>query len=122
MNAAALSDLSGLRFPEEMTGFRSVALDNDVQYDITFVIPARSVAPFLEDSGLPEPSADQRVLIHASPLWELNPPDGTIIRSTRDRYQDVDRAVELVSPDVAGSDDTTRDEPTTVRISLTPAG
>lgn len=139
MTAAALSELSGLRFPEDMNGFRSVALEDNLQFDITFTIPTSSVEGFIDGSGLPEPTADRRVLIHASPLWDLNPPEGTTISSVQDRHGEVERAVELVTGDTSrddGSGDTRHDDGsvnpdegsdhgssdvTTVRISLTPS-
>lgn len=126
MTADELSRLGGLEFPEDMTDFRSVALENNLQFDITFTIPASSVDTFIRDSELPTPVEGNRVLIHASPLWDMNPPEGTTVAASKDRHGDVDRAVELltVTPDQTTDPSVgsaTNGEITTVRITLTPS-
>jgi hypothetical protein len=61
------------------------------------VLPAGAVDAVVADSGLPEPVADQRVVLHSSPLWKLNPEPGTDLRGVLDETGDVRRAVELVT-------------------------
>lgn len=147
MTAEALSELSGLVFPDDIEDFRSVALDDDLQYDLTFIMSESAVDTFVEESGLPALTEGQRALIHASPLWDLNPPDGATISSSQDRYEDVNRAVEVIAAGTAdageadradsdgggtaGSDGSAATSTTTtqplrdgqvrVRVSLTPA-
>ena len=53
-------------------------------------------AAFIEASGLPEPVDDERVILHSSPLWKLNPDDAAVIRGAADDAGAVERAVELV--------------------------
>jgi hypothetical protein len=94
---AAIAELTGLAFPPEATDFLTARLDDDRQLDITFVMPAAQVATFVSGSGLPEPVADERVVTHSSPLWKLNPEQGTALSGVADTVDGVDRAVELVS-------------------------
>lgn len=94
---AAIAELTGLAFPPDATDFLTARLDDDRQLDITFVMPAAQVATFVSGSGLPEPVADERVVTHSSPLWKLNPEQGTALSGVADTVDGVDRAVELVS-------------------------
>ena len=94
---AALEELTGLVVPAEATGFLTARLDDDRQLDMTFVMPAASVPAFIAASGLPQPVADQRVVIHSSPLWKLNPTEGAALSGVSDTYGTVDRSVELVT-------------------------
>lgn len=97
LSLAAVSELTGLRVPTTATEFLTARLDDDRQLDVTFVLPAEAVDAFVADSGLPEPVADQRVVLHSSPLWKLNPEPGTDLRGVLDETGDVRRAVELVT-------------------------
>lgn len=94
---AAIEELTGLVVPDDATDFLTARLDSGRQLDVTFVVPAASVDAFVADSGLPEPVVDERVVIHSSPLWKLNPDPGTTLRGTSDSYDAVDRAVELIA-------------------------
>jgi hypothetical protein len=94
---AALEELTGLVVPAEATGFLTARLDDDRQLDMTFVMPAASVPAFIAASGLPQPVADERVVIHSSPLWKLNPTEGAALSGVSDSYGTVDRSVELVT-------------------------
>lgn len=113
--SAALSELSGLVFPTDMTDFRSVVYTNNEQIDLTFSAPSSSVERFVIDSKLPAPTSGERLLIHGSPLWSLNPEKGTTISSTEDTHQKVHRTVELIA------DSSDPGALVQVRISLTPA-
>lgn len=96
----AIERLTGLAVPEGSTDFLTARLDDGRQLDVTFVMPADSVEGFVAQSGLPELVADERVVIHSSPLWNLNPDDGTTLVGASDTYESVDRAVEvLTAPD-----------------------
>lgn len=113
-SSSALGELSGLVFPSDMSDFRSVVYTNEAQIDLTFKLPAAAVDGFINDSGLPAPTAGQRLLIHGSPLWGLNPEGDVTISSSEDDHGKVHRTVELIrakaEPDAAVE----------VRVSLTP--
>lgn len=96
LSAAAVSQLTGLVFPADMTEFLTAKLDTDTQLDVTFVMPTASTAAFLADSGLPAPTADERLILHSSPLWKLNPDEGTTLSSTQGDAGGVRRVVELL--------------------------
>ncbi|MEX0768907.1 MAG: hypothetical protein WD029_10590 [Microthrixaceae bacterium] len=96
LSVAAISKLSGLNFPTEMTDFLTARGDTDRQLDLTFVMPSSSAATFLADSGLPEPIANKRLVFHSSPLWKVNPEDGSTLSSSQGKFGKVKRAVELV--------------------------
>ncbi len=91
---AAVEELSGLAVPDSATDVLTAKLDNDRQLDLTFVMPADAEAGFLTGSGLPPLTPDNRVVLHSSPLWKLNP--GVPIRGVADVRDGVNRAVELV--------------------------
>jgi hypothetical protein len=99
---AALTELSGIVFPADASDFLTARTDDGRQLDVSFLIPASSVAAFVESSGLPEPVADERVIAHSSPLWKLNPDPGSTLSGVADTYDGatgttVGRAVELVT-------------------------
>lgn len=94
---ASVEELSGLDFPDSASGFLSAQLEDGSQLDITAVMPPSEEAGFLVSSGLAAPVEGERVITHASPLWDLNPP-GTI-RGVADDRARVHRAVELVEED-----------------------
>ena len=83
--------------PPDAADFLTARLDDDRQLDITFTMPAAAVDGFVEGSGLPEPVADQRVVLHSSPLWKLNPDAGTSVSGSSDTLGEVNRSVELVT-------------------------
>ena len=96
LSVTALSELTGLNFPTDMTEFLTSRGDTNRQLDLTFVIPASSAATFLADSGLPAPVANKRIVIHSSPLWKENPKEGSTLSSSQGKFGGVNRAVELV--------------------------
>lgn len=89
--------------------FMTARLDDDSQLDVSFTIAPEDEEAFLAAAGLPDPREDQRVITHASPLWDMNVA-GTI-RSVADSTGEVTRAVELVEEDGR----------TRVRMVITPA-
>lgn len=94
LSIAGVEELSGLDVPEEATDFLTARLEDDRQLDVTFTMPPGAEASFLSGSRLPPLAEGARVLLHASPLWKLNP-DGTL-RGAADVSDGVNRAVELV--------------------------
>ena len=96
LSVTAITEMSGLTFPTDMTEFLTSRGDTNRQLDLTFVIPSASAATFLADSGLPAPVANKRLVIHSSPLWKVNPPEGSTISSSQGKFGQVKRAVELV--------------------------
>ena len=102
LSASAVAQLTGLAFPPDMTDFLTARLDGDTQLDVTFVMPEAAVAEFIESSGLPAPTADERLVLHSSPLWKVYPDVGTTLSSTADTTDPTDttdsvrRVVELI--------------------------
>ena len=96
LSVTAITKMSGLTFPTDMTEFLTSRGDTNRQLDLTFVIPSALAATFLADSGLPAPVANKRVVFHSSPLWKVNPPEGSTISSSQGKFGQVNRAVELV--------------------------
>lgn len=94
---AAIESLTGLALPDTATDFLTARSDDARQLDVTFLMPSDAVAGFITASGLPQPVADERVVIHSSPLWKLNPAEGSPVSGTSDTYDSVRRAVELVT-------------------------
>ena len=111
VSEATLAELSELAVPEGATDFLTARLDDDTQLDATFALPPEAVEEFLARSGLPATTPGERLILHSSPLWRLNPEPGQQLRSTSDETDRVRRAVELVDE----SPDTVR-----VRITITP--
>ena len=99
----SIAELAGITLPESTDGFLSARLDDDSQLDVTFTIDPADESAFTEASELPEPVADQRVITHSSPLWDLNA-EGTI-RGASDTTRGADgdtpvgRAVEFTDED-----------------------
>jgi hypothetical protein len=94
---ASVEELSGLDFPDSASEFLSAQLEVGSQLDITAIVPPAEEAAFLAASGLAAPVEGERVITHASPLWDLNPSEP--IRGVSDRHAGVHRAVELVEED-----------------------
>ena len=82
-DSESVSALASLDLPPSASGFLTARLDDDSQLDVTFTMEPADEAAFLAGSGLPEPVADERVIFHASPLWELNA-EGATIRGATD--------------------------------------
>ena len=102
-----LGDAAGLAFPDAVGEYRSVQLSPN-QLDVTFTIAAADLDAFVDGSDLGELVPGERVMAHASPLWELNPDD--VVRgaeSERDGYR---RTVEVVG----------EGDPLVVRLTIQP--
>jgi hypothetical protein len=107
LSRPSLERLAALDLPASTADLLTARLDNDRQIDLTFTIEPADEAAFVEGSSLPAPVVGQRVVTHASPLWELNP--GAEIRGSRDEVPEtveagvarggVRRAVELIDED-----------------------
>ncbi|HTO01887.1 MAG TPA: hypothetical protein VL068_14555 [Microthrixaceae bacterium] len=103
VGAAAVQELTGLSFPAEMTDFLTAKLQEGSQLDITFVMASDAAEEFVAASGLPEPTADKRLILHSSPLWKLTPDEGTKLTSTQDDHGQVHRVVEFLSGEPIGA-------------------
>ena len=82
---------AGLAFPASTTHFESVKVGNELH--ATCVIAAADLPAFESGSKL-ELVAGKRVVIHASPIWELNPAGQ--ISGGSSRSGAIDRTVEAV--------------------------
>lgn len=91
---ADLEDITGLRFPDSTTGYRS-ARASDAELDVTFRMDPADADSFVADSGLPELRAE-RLLAHPSPVWSLDP--GGDVRSTSTARDGMRIALEVVTP------------------------
>ncbi|MFI5044247.1 MAG: hypothetical protein ACHQDC_05600 [Acidimicrobiales bacterium] len=105
---------ASLVFPAGTSDFLTAELTGRQQIDVTFTFPTADREAFEQGSKL-RLEDGKRVVLHASPLWKLNP--GTPIRGGIDRVSAPDgvklnRTVELTDE----SADRTR-----VRMVLTPA-
>lgn len=96
LTQAGVEQLAALDLPPGATDFLTARLADDAQLDVTFTMPPAEEATFIEASDLPEPVEEQRVILHSSPLWKLNPDDAAVIRGATDRTEQVARSVELV--------------------------
>jgi hypothetical protein len=117
-DADSVSELAGLELPDSTSDFLTARLDDDSQLDVTFTIDPADEAAFVEDSGFAEPVEGERVILHSSPLWELNAAgtvrgaaDGPGTEGQSTDQPQVRRAVEFV-----GEGDLVR-----VRLVITPA-
>jgi hypothetical protein len=96
LDVAGVERISGLEVPAEATDFLSASLDRRSQLDVTFTIAPDQESALLRGSGLPEAVPGERVILHSSPLWELNPEGDAEIRGTAGERDGVQRALELV--------------------------
>lgn len=98
-DADSVSELAGLELPDSTSDFLTARLDDDSQLDVTFTIDPADEATFLDGSDLPRPVEGGRVILHSSPLWELNA-EGTVSGSVDTAgagTSSVARTVELVA-------------------------
>lgn len=93
ITADDVSEQAGLALPDSMEEFRLTRIDEDTVH-VTFTFDAADVDTFAADSGL-EFTEGERVIAHASPLWDLNP-DGTH-RGGSDEFDTVIRTVDVVT-------------------------
>jgi len=93
LSVAGIESLSGIDVPEGATDYLSARLDGDRQLDVTFTITPDQLASFVASSGLPPVTEGNRVILHSSPLWKLNP--GTPISGVADLREGTNRAVEV---------------------------
>jgi hypothetical protein len=107
-SAKKLSKVAGLEFPESMADYRSVRVaDNEL--DVTFTMSPDDVAAFAEGSGLDPLTPGKLIIIHPSPIWDLDP--GGTVESGQSVHDGLVRQVEVVT--VPG------EEPRTVRLLVT---
>lgn len=96
LTRAAVGEMSGLAIPENVTEFLTARLDDDRQLDVTFVMASSDANEFVSGSHLAEPEEGRRVVLHSSPLWKLNPDDGSDTSGTSDTTDGITRTVELI--------------------------
>jgi len=93
LSITGIESLSGIDVPEGAADYLSARLDGDRQLDVTFTITPEQLAGFISSSGLPPVTEANRVILHSSPLWKLNP--GTPISGVADLREGINRAVEV---------------------------
>ncbi len=93
LSITGIESLSGIDVPEGAADSLSARLDGDRQLDVTFTITPEQLAAFISSSGLPPVTEGNRVILHSSPLWKLNP--GTPISGVADIRDATNRAVEV---------------------------
>ncbi len=99
--ALVLSDTSletvaeevGFVFPESTEEFLTAQPDSRSQMDLTFTMDPADAEAFLEGSGFPPAVEGQRLILHSSPLWELNP--DSEVSSATDTHEGIARTVEF---------------------------
>jgi hypothetical protein len=79
--AEEVSAATGLVFPESMADYRSANSPSAPQLEIGFTMSAAEVESFASASGL-RLSPDERILIHASPVWGEQNPAGDLRSGT----------------------------------------
>lgn len=90
---AEIADEAGIEFPSSTDGFRLVRISPS-QVDVTFTLDPDQVDAFASGSGL-ELREGQRVIMHASPIWDLAV-DGTV-RGGSSVRDGVKRSAEVVA-------------------------
>ncbi len=93
LSITGIESLSGIDVPEGAADYLSARLDGDRQLDVTFTVTPEQLAGFISSSGLPPVTEGNRVILHSSPLWKLNP--GTPISGVADIRDATNRAVEV---------------------------
>ncbi len=93
LSLVGVEQLSGIDVPDGAADFLSARLDGDRQLDVTFTIPPADLGRLVSASGLPPVTEGNRVILHSSPLWKLNP--GTPLSGVADVREDVNRALEV---------------------------
>lgn len=89
---AGLQKAAGLRFPASSTDYRATRV-GEGELDVTFRYQSGETDSFIAGSKLPA-LRDERVLLHPSPLWDLDP--GGPVRSTTDTRNGLRIALEIV--------------------------
>ena len=97
--AEDVGERAGLAFPESVTDYRSVRV-SDSELDLIFRIAPDDVAAFAEDSGLAPLQAGRLIIVHPSPIWDLDP--GGDVESGQSVHDGLVRQVEVVT--VPGED------------------
>lgn len=88
---------AGFDFPDSTEEFLTTQPDGQAQMDITFTAEETEVDEFLVDSNLPPAKAGERVILHSSPLWDLNP--DSEISSSVGNHGGIGRTVEITDED-----------------------
>lgn len=96
LSTTGVAELTGLALSDDTRDFLTASTEDRRQLDVTFVLNADAVDTFVAESGLPEPEDGARVVQHSSPLWKLNPDEGSTITATADERDGLRRAVEFI--------------------------
>lgn len=88
-----LAAATGIVFPSSVRDYRSVAI-GPTAIDIAFSMSAADVTKFASDSSI-ELIAGQRLIHHASPVWDQNPVG--LISSGQTRQGTTTSTIEIVS-------------------------
>jgi hypothetical protein len=102
---AVLAEAAGLNFPASVSGYRSVRITGS-ELNVSFTIAATDVDPFVSGSHLGALVANKRIILHSSPVWDLNP-TGTV-QSAVSRRRGIERGVEVVTSATDPTTDTVR--------------
>jgi hypothetical protein len=93
-SADRLAKRAGLAFPASMTHYRSVRVADD-ELDVTFTVAPEDVAAFAEESGFGTLTPGRLIIVHPSPIWDLDP--GGDVESGESRHDGLVRRVEVVT-------------------------
>jgi hypothetical protein len=102
---AVLAEAAGLNFPTSVSGYRSVRITGS-ELNVSFTIAAADVDMFVSGSHLGTLTANKRIILHSSPVWDLNP-TGTVQSAVNSR-RGVERGVEVVTSATDPTTDTVR--------------
>jgi hypothetical protein len=103
---AELADIASLGFPDSVTGYRSARV-GPAELDVTFQLPADDVPDFLDASQLGDLAPGRRIIVHPSPLWDLDPGPGAMVASAQSEVDGLVRRVEVVTDDASPAGDAT---------------
>jgi hypothetical protein len=92
-----VAERAGFNFPESTDDFLTAQPESRSQMDVTLTIDPAEAEAFLKESGFPPAVADKRLILHSSPLWELNP--DSEVSSTVATHDGIARTVELTEED-----------------------
>jgi hypothetical protein len=102
---AVLAEAAGLSFPTSVSGYRSVRITGS-ELNVSFTIAATDVDTFLSGSHLGALTPNKRIILHSSPVWDLNP-TGTVESAVSSR-RGLERGIEVVTSATDPTTDTVR--------------
>jgi hypothetical protein len=102
---AVLAAAAGLTFPDSVAGYRSVRVTTS-ELNVSFTVAAADLDAFVTGSHLGTLTPNKRIILHSSPVWDLNP-TGTVQSAVSTR-RGLERGVEVVTSDTDPTTDTIR--------------